>query len=71
MIETFFLAFFDVLPALVVGGLLGAWVTHLYGEYRELRESIEARRARADIEAREFHEANEARKAYKARNASK
>lgn len=35
MIERFFLALFDVLPALVVGGLLGAWVTHLYREFRD------------------------------------
>jgi hypothetical protein len=38
MIERFFLALFDVLPALVVGGLLGAWVTHLYREFREFRD---------------------------------
>lgn len=38
MIEQFFLALFDVLPALVVGGLLGIWVAHLYGEYREFRD---------------------------------
>lgn len=44
MIEHFFLALFEVLPTLVVGGLLGAWVTHLYGEYREFRDSIEASR---------------------------
>lgn len=43
MIEQFFLALFDVLPALVVGGLLGVGVTHLYREYREtsdLRKSF-------------------------------
>lgn len=39
MIERFFPALFDVLPALVVGGLLGAWVAHLYGEFREFRKS--------------------------------
>jgi hypothetical protein len=38
MIERFFLALFDVLPALVVGGLLGAWVTNLYREFREFRD---------------------------------
>lgn len=38
MMELFFLALFEVLPALVVGGLLGAWVTHLYREFREFRE---------------------------------
>lgn len=43
MIEQFFLALFDVLPPLVAGGLLGNWVVHLYGEYRE---SINARNER-------------------------
>lgn len=50
MIEQFFLALFDVLPALVVGGLLGVWVTHLYGEYRN---DLNARNARIARNARE------------------
>lgn len=38
MMARFFLALFEVLPALVVGGLLGAWVVHLYREFREFRD---------------------------------